>query len=110
MKFYNEFKDMECLSGDTLSAFHVQVEADSLTGCTMQVILAESHAPSTAVLTKDCTAEAGGFAVQLTSEDTSSLVEGTYIMHFKLVKEGHSYRKLMGRLYVHSVPTGGSSE
>lgn len=109
MKFYSKIQDMECLSGDTLPAFHVQVEADGLTGCTMQIVLAESHPPGTVVLTKDCTAEAGGFAVQLTSEDTSSLTEGTYIIHFKLVKDGLSYKKLVGRLYVHSVAGGDSN-
>lgn len=109
MKFYDKLPDMECLSGDTLPVFHVKVEDTDLTGCTMQFILADSGSPGTAVLSKACTSETDGFAVQLTSEDTSSLTEGTYFMHFCLTDaNGYNFRKLAGLLYVHSVPEGGA--
>lgn len=106
MRFFNKLPDMECLSGDTLPAFHVQVEGTDMSGCSMELILANSHSPDIAALTKKCTAEKGGFVVQLTSEDTSPLIEDTYIMHFRLIKNGLSLRKLAGELYVHSVPGG----
>lgn len=109
MKFYNKLPDMECLSGDTLPAFHVKVGGADLSGCTMQLILAHRHSPNTAALVKDCTAEAGGFAVQLTSEDTEKLTEDTYLLHFRLTApNGIDLRKLAGELYVHSVPRGGA--
>lgn len=107
MKFYNKLPDMECLSGDTLPAFHVQVEGDDSSNCTMELILANCHSPNIAVLTKECTAEQGGFVVQLTSDDTSMLTEDTYFIHFRLIKNGQSLRKLAGEIYVHSVPEGG---
>lgn len=107
MRFYNKLPDMECLSGDTLPAFHVKVEGAELSKLSMQVILADSRSPNVAVLSKECTAASGGFAVQLTSEDTSRLTEGTYIIHFRLDDQnGLSMRKLVGELYVHSVPIG----
>lgn len=106
MRFYNKLPDMECLSGDTLPAFHVKVEGAELSKLSMQVILADSRSPNVAVLSKECTATSDGFTVQLTSEDTSRLTEGTYIIHFRLDENGLSMRKLVGELYVHSVPIG----
>lgn len=107
MKFYDKLPDMEFLSGDTLPAFHVQVEGTMQSGSTMECIISKSTAPTTAVITKECTAESGGFVVQLTSEDTTSLIEGTYLIHFRLISDDLSFRKLMGTMYVHSVAVGG---
>ena len=108
MKLYEKIPDMEILSGDTFPEFHVQVTGEDPSSCTMKCILSKATAPTTAVVTKECSAETGGFYVQLTSEDTSSLVEGTYLLHFRLIKGELSYRKLMGRVYVHSVAMGGN--
>lgn len=107
MKFYNEIPDMEFLSGDTLPAFHVQVEAPDAVGSTMECIISRKSSPNVAIITKACTAESGGFLVQLTSEDTTSLVEGNYIIHFRLIKNGLSLRKLVGNIYVHAIAVGG---
>ena len=109
MKFYTKLPFMELLSGDTLPTFHVQVEGAELEGCTMKFIISAADSPDTAVISKDCTAEEGGFAVQLTSADTSELTEGTYLMHFCLTNAASlTFRKLAGKMYVHSVPEGGS--
>lgn len=108
MKFYNKIPDMEFLSGDTLPAFHVQVEGSDVAGSTMECIVCRSTAPTVAVITKACTPESGGFMVQLTSEDTAPLIEGSYQIHFRLMNNGLSLRKLKGNIYVHSV-AGGSS-
>lgn len=108
MKLYEKIPDMEILSGDTLPDFHVQVTGSSSTGCTMECILSKAATPTVAVIAKECTAESGGFTVQLTSEDTSSLLEGSYLLHFRLIKGEFSYRKLIGRVYVHSVAMGGN--
>lgn len=107
MKFYGVIPDMEFLSGDTLPAFHVQVEGTTQSGSTMECIISKAEAPNTAVITKECTAEDGGFAVQLTSEDTTLLTEGLYLIHFRLISGGFSFRKLLGKMYVHSVAIGG---
>lgn len=106
MRFYNKLPDMECLSGDTLPVFQVKVEGANASTLSMQVILANSKTPNIAALVKVCTATSDGFAVQLTSEDTSKLTEGTYIIHFRLDENGLSMRKLVGELFVHSVPVG----
>lgn len=108
MKFYNEIPDMEFLSGDTLPAFHVQVEGSDAAGSTMECIVSRSSALNVAVITKTCTPESGGFMVQLTSDDTAALIEGSYQIHFRLMNNGLSLRKLKGNIYVHSV-AGGSS-
>lgn len=107
MKFYDEMPDFEFLTGDTLPVFHVQVEDVDTNNCTMECIVSRKTTPNVAVIIKECTAEPGGFVVQLTSDDTSALIEGTYLIHFRLVDSGLSLRKLMGQLYVHSVAIGG---
>lgn len=108
--FYDKMPDMECLSGDTLPEFEVDVEVDSggsLSGCSMQVIVARSDEPQTAVICKSCEQTESGFAVTLTSEDTSRLGEYSYDIHFRLIDpDGNSYRKLFGRLYVHTAARG----
>lgn len=110
MTFYSKIPDMECLSGDTLPEFEVEVEVGDggdLSGCSMQVIVAEFDQPQTAVICKDCTPTETGFSVTLTSEDTSKLKEKTYDIHFRLVDQaGNSYRKLFGTLYVHTAARG----
>ena len=45
MKFYDNIPDMECLAGDTLPTFNISVDADSISGCSMQVIVARSNNP-----------------------------------------------------------------
>lgn len=108
MNFYEKLPDMECLSGDTLPAFHVQVDED-VSGATMQIILARKETPDVAVVIKDCTAETGGFVVQLTSDETADLVEGTHIVLFELTQNGKKLRKLVGEIYVHRVAGGADS-
>lgn len=108
MIFYDKIPDMECLSGDTLPDFTISVESEeSLTGCRMQLILADSHTPDRCVLCKECTPTEDGFSVQLDSSDTKGLTEGTYNIHFRLITpDGKSYRKLSGSIYVHTAAQG----
>lgn len=108
MIFYDKIPDMECLSGDTLPDFIVSVESeDSLTGCSMQLILANAHTPDKCVVCKECTLTDDGFTVQLDSSDTSKLAEGTYNIHFRLITpDERSYRKLFGSLYIHTAAQG----
>ena len=69
MNFYTKLPDMECLSGDTLPAFHIQVTGGVLASATMKIILARKQTPDIPAVTKDCTAETGGFSVQLTEAE-----------------------------------------
>ncbi|MDE5564040.1 MAG: hypothetical protein K2I93_02700 [Oscillospiraceae bacterium] len=104
LRFYDELPDMECLSGDTLPAFTIGVDADT-TGCSMQLILAERDGDQ--VVYKDCTQVDGGFSVQLTSAETAGL-SGVYELHFSMTDgNGLVYRKLTGVLTVHPAPKGG---
>ncbi len=55
----------------------------------------------------ECALSQGIFRVTLTSEDTKSLGEGVYTLHFRLIDSaGLSYRKLAGKLLVHQVADG----
>ena len=99
--FYGTIPDMECLSGDTLPTFRVDVEGADVSGCTMQFILARNSDPTTAILRKACNKVDNGFEVTLTSEDTAGLAEGIYQMHFRLLGADFlDRRKLYGLLYV----------
>ncbi len=107
MRFYDKLPDMECLSGDTLGIFRIDPETGSFSGCRMQIIVARLDSPDYSEICKECDFEDGGFSVQLTSEDTEKLREGTHFVHFRLVdSSGLSYRKLAGRLYVHKAAEG----
>ena len=106
MRFYEKLPDMECIAGDTLPTFTVEVEADSLDNCRMQIILTRSDNTTEAVLCKECESVSGGFAVTLTSNDTL-LSEGMYSLHFRFIgADGLSRRKLAGQLYVVSAARG----
>lgn len=108
LSFFQKIPDMECLQGDTLPKFTVGVTADSLTGCSMQVIISPKADPQRTVICKTCTPVSGGFEVTVTSEDTARLVEKTYVMQFRLIgADGLSRRKLCGILYVHAAAQGG---
>jgi hypothetical protein len=102
---------MTCIAGDTLPTFIVSVEADSLEDCRMQLILAKSSDPTMAAICKECELEdVDGeecFTVTLTSEDTSTLTEGIYRMHFRFIgADGLDRRKLYGDIYVTSAARG----
>ncbi len=103
--FYDDFGEMECLAGDTLPGFEVGVETDageSLTGCSMQLILTEWSRKDKAVVCKSCAQlpDGSGFVGALTSEDTARLA-GVFMMHFRLIDaNGLSQRKLAGVLTV----------
>lgn len=109
MIFFDKLPDMECLSGDTLPDFIISVESeDSLEGCRMQLILADSHTPNICAVCKECALTDDGFRVRLDSSDTKKLAEETYNIHFRLITpDGRSYRKLSGSLYVHTAAQGG---
>lgn len=98
IKFYEKFPDMECLQGDTLGTFSVEMDENTdLTGASMCLILENQNG---LILQKNCTLSENIFHVQLTSADTASLA-GLYQMHFCLTdSEGLKYRKIAGNLYV----------
>lgn len=107
IKFYDKLPDMECLSGDTLGTFRISPLSGNFSGCRMQIIVVRHDAPEFSAICKECTFENGGFSVQLTSEDTSKLREGTHFVHFRLIDGGGlSHRKLAGRMYVHCAAQG----
>ena len=106
---YDKLPDMECLSGDSIGTFRISPKSGSFDGCRMQIIVARRDSPLSAVICKECTMDSDGFAIQLTSEETSRLTEGTHVIHFRLVDgNGLSYRKLAGYLYVHQTAQGAS--
>ncbi len=106
IKFYDKIPDMECLQGDTLPSFIISAEADELTDCRMQCIIAAWDEPEKAVFTKECTATDDGFAVILNSEDIENL-KGLFHMHFRFIgANGLSYRKLSGTLHILPAPKG----
>ena len=98
MKFYQNIEKMECLQGDTLGTFSVEMDENTdLTGASMCLILENQNG---LILPKNCTLSGRIFSVQLTSADTASL-SGLYQMHFCLTdSEGLKYRKIAGNLYV----------
>ena len=107
VKFYDEIPDMECLAGDTLASFIIGVEADELTNCSMQMLIAAYDEPEHAVISQNGIASENGFVFTLTSNDTQNLT-GVYRMHFRLIgADGLSRRKLSGMLHVIPVPQGG---
>lgn len=116
-KFYKEFEPMECLQGDTLPEIYVSVE--DAENCSMCAILENPAIPGSVVLSKTCSIKAASddseghtvtiFAVQITSEDTKSLV-GTYRLTFWLTDENNrTYVKLTGTLTVSQVAQKGES-
>jgi len=121
--FFQDFKDMECLQGDTLPVFSVQTQipfADR--GNYSMVLILESdnlHDAGTRILQKNCTAsvwtddtdetEKTNFSVQITSEDTKKL-SGVYKMHFRLTDENTlEYAKICGTLHVRRTAQKGES-
>lgn len=104
--FYNKMPDMECLAGDTLPTFTISVDADSLSGGSMQLIIADENNPTEAVVCKECTAVAGGFCVTLDSSDTN-LPDKVYDIHFRFIgADGCSRRKLSGKLHIRAAAHG----
>ena len=105
--FFDRLPDMECLSGDTLGTFCISPKDGSFLGCRMQVIVANCRSPKVISICRECALSQGIFRVTLTSEDTKSLGEGVYTLHFRLIDSaGLSYRKLAGKLLVHQVADG----
>ena len=95
IKFYAKLPDMECLSGDTLGTFRINPLSGNFSGCRMQIIIVRHDTPGFSEICKECDLDNDGFSVQLTSEDTANLREGTHFIHFRLVdSNGLSHRKL----------------
>ncbi len=107
MVFYDKMPDMECLVGDTMPKFSIEIEGN-LSGCSMKVIIAKANEPTKAVISKECESVSDGFEVTLTHEDTSKLIgETAYRIHFEFTDaEGGKYKKLYGNLLMRSVPRG----
>ena len=104
IKFYDKIQDMECLQGDTLDTFSVEMgENTDLTGASMMLIVENQDG---LVLPKACTLSGQTFSVQLTSEDTANLT-GLYQLHFCLTDaDGLKYRKIVGTLHVSKAAQG----
>lgn len=108
ISFYDRLPDMECLSGDTLPEFIIEIEGDIPAGSTLQLILARSDDPTDTVVVKEAAKTAEGYKVQLTSDDTLALYEGVYFITFRLSDDntGLRYLKLRGSLYVRATAQG----
>lgn len=102
MKFYQSLDRMECLQGDTIQTFHVDVEnVADFPECVL--IIEDAAIPGAVVLQKSCIADETGFSVQLTSDETKEM-SGLYRYHFCLTdSSGLKYRKLSGTLDI--IPT-----
>ncbi len=106
--FFDRLPDMECLKGDTLGNFVISADTGDFNDCRMQVIITKKESPAVAIICKECEFSDGEFRVLITSADTMKLSEGTHVMHFRLIdRNGLSYRKLAGNLYVHQTAQGG---
>lgn len=108
MLFYDKLPDMECLTGDTLPTFTIEIEGTNLNGCRMELMVSKATDPSEAVICKECEKIENGFEVTLTSDDTSKLSgETVYKIHFRFIdSSGFIYKKLCGNLVARSVPRG----
>lgn len=105
-KFYNNLPDMECLQGDTLDEFRIQIKDFDASNCSMQLIIEKEYYPEDAVKVKNCTFDGERFKVQLTSEDTKTM-GGIYQQHFKLKDtEGKVHLDLYGKLIVRRTAQG----
>ena len=104
MKFYQNIEKIECLQGDTLDTFSVEMDENTdLTGASMMLIIENQNG---LVLPKACTLSGQTFSVQLTSEDTANLT-GLYQLHFCLTDaDGLNYRKIVGTLHVSKAAQG----
>lgn len=106
LTFYDEIPDMRMIAGDTLPVFNIAVDTSGVENCTMHCIVTKSGDTSTADICKECFATQTGFAVQLTSSDTSRLSEGIHTIIFKLSAGGCDYIKLKGKLSVSVIARG----
>ena len=101
MKFYSDIPSMECLAGDTLDTFEVDVEnlAD-YQNPKAHVQLSRINEPTAIELWKECSLSETGFSVSITSADTEKL-KGCYYMDFIITSCGNHYKKLRGILHVY---------
>lgn len=112
--FFDELPAMECFSGDTLPAFHIVPEGITLANSATMVLLLEDHkTPGAVALSKSCslvddTVYGKHFYTKLSSSDTSVLC-GTYRLHFILTQSGAEYEKLTGTLHVRQKVRGVSA-
>lgn len=103
MKFYDEMPEMEFFSGDTLPFFTVEVDGENVSDCIMTILISKVNSPETVLIRKNCDKIDGGFSVRLTTQETSQLKEGAYIIRFQMTdSDGLKYIKLSGRAYVHA--------
>lgn len=103
LRFYDEIPEMTFFAGDTLPAFTIEVEADSLENCTMQMIISRLNPSGNAIISKNCLRTENCFTVQLTSNETKNLKEGTYRIYFVMTDgNGLEYIKLSGLACVRS--------
>lgn len=109
MQFYQDFGELKCLQGDTLSAFNVTIDdaEEELTGFEMRLILEKKSTPGGIVLQKICERSGNTFRVQLTSENTKNL-SGAYQVYFSVTApDGLKYKKITGTLIVAPAPQEG---
>lgn len=113
MKVYEEIKDIEFNIGDTLPQFDISVDVEdgtSLEDCTMNLVISSNTNVTTPIITKNCTVDSEDdtlFHVQLTTDETTKLTEGTYTMYFILIDtDDKEYKKIICSLYAHSAPRG----
>ena len=104
LTFYDRIPDMECIQGDTLPVFEISVDGNHDSG-SMVLLIAPKNDPTRAAAEIKGSATKNGFAVQITSRETSLLTEGTYLLVFCLVSsDGLCYKKLAGFMRVAAAP------
>lgn len=103
LTFYDKIPDMECIQGDTLPVFKISVDGNQVGG-SMFLLIAPKNDPTRAAAEIKASATKNGFAVQITSRETSLLTEGTYLLVFCLVSDGLCYKKLAGFMRVSAAP------
>ena len=107
LKLYDTIPDMECLQGDTLPSFEIELDEDTPTGGDMYLLISKKTDPAHSIVQKKGTYDSTNdkYIIEVEGTDTAVLLEGTYVLNFVLVLDGCNFKKLSGKLYVKAAPT-----
>lgn len=97
---------MECLQGDTLPSFEIELDEEAPTGGDMYLLISKNTDPAHSIVQKKGTYDSTNdkYIIEVSGNDTASLLEGSYVMNFIYVLEGSNFKKLSGSLYVKAAP------
>lgn len=106
LKLYDTIPDMECLQGDTLPSFEIELDEDAPTGGDMYLLISKKNDPAHSIVQKKGTYDSTNekYIIEIDGTETASLLEGTYLLNFILVLDGCNFKKLTGSLYVKAAP------